>query len=367
VFAVPAPSHELTVFVLRMVLKHSTWDAVLCRQGRLSRSERRELDWLLLRCDRTELRQTAQSLVPWVDTELWDRCVRAVDGTASLRERVLTAHTLTRVLSACARRRSWRDTTLRLGRRFTWGARRYVLRRRPAKRLANGGAVVAVLGGDGSGKSTTVAAATAWLGTAVATRAVHLGRPEPGLLTTVVKGGWRVAGAMVPAARRRHRSAASRHPASGGQGDGSMSVPALCWHVLTARDRYAGYVRARRFAAHGGVVVSDRFPLAELTLMDGPRAGAYCGAEGGGLRGRLARAEQRYYARITPPDVLVVLRCPPEVAVARRTDEEAEFVRRRNAEVHDIDWTPAGAHVIDAQQPLELVLADVRAAIWSSL
>ena len=41
---VPAPEFELAVFVVRMVLKHSTWDAQLCLLGGLSASEQRELD-----------------------------------------------------------------------------------------------------------------------------------------------------------------------------------------------------------------------------------------------------------------------------------------------------------------------------------
>jgi len=42
------PSHEfeLIVFVIRMVLKHSTWDAILSLQGDLSNTEQKELDEL---------------------------------------------------------------------------------------------------------------------------------------------------------------------------------------------------------------------------------------------------------------------------------------------------------------------------------
>jgi hypothetical protein len=46
-FRLPAPEFELVVFVIRMILKHSTLDAILMRHGSLSASERRELDFLL--------------------------------------------------------------------------------------------------------------------------------------------------------------------------------------------------------------------------------------------------------------------------------------------------------------------------------
>ena len=42
----PAPEFELAVLVLRMVLKHATWDAMLQMRGALAASEQRELAWL---------------------------------------------------------------------------------------------------------------------------------------------------------------------------------------------------------------------------------------------------------------------------------------------------------------------------------
>src|SRR5438094_276550 len=48
---VPAAEYELAVLVLRMVLKHSTWDAILQARGSLSASERRELAWLSARAE----------------------------------------------------------------------------------------------------------------------------------------------------------------------------------------------------------------------------------------------------------------------------------------------------------------------------
>ncbi len=43
VLPVPAPEFELALFVVRMMLKHATWDAVAMGIGNLSEGERREL------------------------------------------------------------------------------------------------------------------------------------------------------------------------------------------------------------------------------------------------------------------------------------------------------------------------------------
>ena len=132
--------------------------------------------------------------------------------------------------------------------------------------------------------------------------------------------------------------------------------------LATARDRYRTYVKAQRFALNGGFVVSDRFPMPQLTLMDAPRIERLLdpGADDR-LGRRLSRREQRYYRQMVPPDVLIVLRVDPETAVARKTEERAEFVRARSREIWAVDWERTGANVVDASRPV----AEVKSVVWS--
>ncbi len=46
-FPIPSTAFELLLFLIRMIVKHSTWDAFVSFQGSLSRSERRELEDLV--------------------------------------------------------------------------------------------------------------------------------------------------------------------------------------------------------------------------------------------------------------------------------------------------------------------------------
>ena len=141
----------------------------------------------------------------------------------------------------------------------------------------------------------------------------------------------------------------------------------LLWHVCTARDRRLAYVRARRVAAGGGLVVCDRFPLAQLRTMDCPRTVAYGDVPGIGRLGRaLVDYEARQYAVFTRPDVLAVLRVDPEVAVRRKPSEPAAYVRRRSTEVWNATWDE-DVVLVDASRPRAGVLADVRGAVWDRL
>jgi hypothetical protein len=116
-------------------------------------------------------------------------------------------------------------------------------------------------------------------------------------------------------------------------------------------------------------VLSDRWPLRQISLMDGPRTTWVLRTPEHFSRTtlRLARAEARIYDQMAPPDVLCVLRLDPEVAVARRSDEESGYVRARNTEVRDIDWSPTAATVIDATSPPAAVLDAIRRAVWERL
>src|SRR2546426_9137072 len=91
--------------------------------------------------------------------------------------------------------------------------------------LAHGGTVVALLGGDGAGKSTCSAVLATWLSTYFDVMAAHLGRPPRSLTTLVVGGLFKV------------RRAWGRAFPGQASGDGAGFLD-LLRHVCTARDRY---------------------------------------------------------------------------------------------------------------------------------
>jgi thymidylate kinase len=153
--------------------------------------------------------------------------------------------------------------------------------------------------------------------------------------------------------------------------DGTTTEPRLSarqvWDLLNARDRYRAYKRARREATNGRIVICDRFPIPEITLMDGGRGRRLLEARDPLVR-LFARLERRYYEHIRSPDVLIVLRVDPDLAVLRKRGEEHEaFIRPRAEEVWGADWTGTPAIVVDANRPKEQVLADVKALVWARL
>lgn len=151
--------------------------------------------------------------------------------------------------------------------------------------------------------------------------------------------------------------------------------------VCRARDRYRTYWKARRFAANGGLVFCDRYPLPQIQLMDGrlaarflwrlkdsPQGERYLAPhEDSRLANVLVKLEESYYKRIVPPELLFVFRVDPELAVQRKAGEDATLVRERSREIWELHWEHTDAHIIDASKSKAEVVRELKALIWSEL
>ena len=361
--AVAAPAAELAVLVLRAVLKERAI-GLLRPSGRrrLSEGTRRELEFLLQRTQPGEASAFVAAHLPGFPAALFDESLALLRGDAPAAHRLRVRR---RVLAAL-------DPHRRRGRAAAGGA--FLLRRlflvyahrvaghAPRKAPAAGGFAIAILGSDGSGKSTAIAELARWLGPIFDVRTSHLGKPPRSLASRLVD-----------------RSATALRRLTGHRANESWVLPgdvtqAPAWlqtlqafqFALLARDRYREYRRVRRWVARGRVVLCDRYPRPDLTLMESAIGHTLPLAAAGGLA-RPVRAERDWYARIGPADLTLVLRVTPEIA-ARRTGDAPEFVARRAREICLFaDARPADAVVVDADRPLEEVQRALRSAVWSAL
>ena len=354
----PEPAFEYLVFVVRMVLKHCPAEALVARKGRLTQSERRELADLEQRLGPSGADELRHSLLPFLDDETFDLGRRAIERDAGLLLRATAGRRMVRCLVGQSRHRPAIDSILKVRARWRASRRRMIGPRR-RKHPTSGGLIVAVVGGDGSGKSSLVDGLVGSLDSTIDVMRAHLGKPPRSRLTRVITRPLRIL-------RNRGAFSQTRLPAWHVHEDFPGIVYAL-WHTLIARDRFLLYARMRRAAERGIVVISDRFPLDRITNMDGRRLGALPGVADRPLARWLRDREDLYYRRILPPDVILVLRVPPAVAVGRRDDQDGEFVRLRAAEIWDADWDLSGAHVLDASRTQAEVFSDARAIVWAHL
>jgi thymidylate kinase len=375
-FRVPAVEYEFVVFVIRMTLKHLTWDLMIGGEGKLKTSEQRELEYLLARIDQERVYDILTWCLPQVELALFDRCVEALQDRSSTWMRLQAGQQMQAKLQATARRPPLLDLSLKVWRKFAIPLRRRVFKAPSKYRLEGRNSMIALIGGDGAGKTTAVKALHSWLSKYFDTTQVHMGKPAWSRTTTFVRAILKMGHllGLYPAESSMLETIDQHSPMSPG-------YPWLSREACLARDRYNTYRRARRFADRGGVAIIDRFPLVHTIRMDGPQAKRFVElleekSHGGHfmrpttrswLANFLIELEARYYKRIKPPDVLIVLRVDPEIAVQRKTDEDATSVRARSAEIWQATWEHTNAHVVDGSKSADSVLRDLKSFIWSKL
>ncbi|HYW81532.1 MAG TPA: hypothetical protein VE890_18245, partial [Thermoguttaceae bacterium] len=320
---------ELILFVIRMMLKHATADTLLGRQGRLTTPEQRELAHLSAIADPRRLHAVLQQYLPCVAPDLFRECLASLDASGSMWQRHSVGRRLQRAMVPYMRHGKAVDLGRKTWRRSTKALCRRAARHMPRKRLLGGGAIIALVGGDGAGKSTAVAGLHDWLSRQFDVRTVHMGKPTPSRTTVFVRACLKV-GRMLRL----------------------VGSATLLKDVCKARDRYLAYVRARRFSANGGLVICDRYPLPQIKLMDAMKSNTTpARASRGRISKFLGRIARNYYRNILTPDLLIVLYVDSETAVRRKTNEQPDHVRSRCQEVAMTSWPPGRTHLVDASQP----------------
>jgi thymidylate kinase len=363
-FKLPSPEFEFVVLVIRMILKHATWDSILSFRGTLPATARHELEYLRAGVNQAQVLAILQQHLPFIDTALFDRCVQSLQPGCTIWTRAEVAWQLQSKLQAHARRSRVADTSLKLWRLGFEGIRGRILRRSSRKRLTAGGAMIALVGSDGAGKSTALQGVSSWLSKYFVTTCVHMGKPPQSLGMYAIRASSLLSGWL---GRMLNRD----WSVQSGADAGASALPRYLWllrRAWLARDRYRAYVGARRFATNGGLVICDRYPVPEITSMDGPQIGRVIDVgKTNRLVALLIGLEERYYQQIMPPEVLIVLRVDPEVAVRRRIDQDAAVVRARSQEIWTIDWRQTRAHVVDTCRSKADVLAEIKSLIWAEL
>src|SRR5207237_147389 len=199
--------------------------------------------------------------------------------------------------------------------RARWGrARRRLLGSSQALRFGSprGGLVIALLGADGSGKSTLTKALQAWLGWKLEVLPLYLGFGDGPVSPT--RRPLQVLKRMYA---RRPRTGTP----SGVRGVAPVGAKAL-WRRVDAvygpRGKQDRLEQARRARHLGWVVIADRYPQAQVMGMgDGPLLGPWSARPG--VLGAAARWELGVYRRLetAAPDLVIKLHVSPEVSAGR--------------------------------------------------
>jgi hypothetical protein len=360
------PASEAVLLVVRACLELRRTDPVVARKW-ASTTRKFALDRadLVARVARTEVRARAAELL---GDDLADPVANALFDARPLQNQFEVRRRVRRALARC---RTYNRVEAPL--RASWRALQWVvgglnqrllqLPRPWSKRAPGGGIVIAILGVDGSGKSTLVRGLRAWLEPDVDVLTLYFGtgdgRPSWFLLPLKL---------LVPLASlmlRRKPHGSSHGAVTDAAPGAAYSLLLGIWATVLAIEKRMKLRAARRAAARGMIVITDRYPQDQITdFNDGP------------LLPRLSHVprwlrkfEASAYALAgqLPPDLVIKLVAAPELIAIREPTMNAAVIHLRTAAMARLTFPGSSVAAVPAGQPREDVLRAAKAEIWRVL
>ena len=219
--------------------------------------------------------------------------------------------------------------------------------------------VIAVVGCDGSGKSTLSADLVAHLAKCEPTEFLYLGQSS-GNIARAIRELPLIGGRLGAFLQRRSQRAHAE--------EGKPGAPDLVTSVVVyglSRWRYAKFRRLRQLGRRGVTVVTDRYPQAEVPgfYFDGP--GLSEELAGGSLARWLARRELRLYREMASyvPALVIRLNIDAETAHRRKPDHKLSMLKDKVRVIPTLSFGGARILELNGQTSYPEVLADAIAAV----
>ena len=373
------PNAEMLLLIVRSALKIRSRDHLLALLGGVyvRGGELREFRWLRERIEPDRLRDLA---VRQVGTEAAVVLLEIVDAGPALRRLLRFRAAAAERLDRCRTYGRLEATLRRWVREIIWlrsGLGKRILP--PSKPLSRtdprGGLIVALVGPDGSGKSTLVRGVVRWLSWKIDARSVYFGSGDgpSSLLRWPLKLALRAMRGIGVVRPPRTDLRADKSPASTprpARQSGPIAWARVVWALVLALEKTRSLRRAWRGRNLGMVMVCDRYPQSQVAgFNDGPLLAHWRNHRWSLLRA-LAAIESAPYrlAEEHPPDLVIKLRVSPEVARARKPEMRSEEIVRRNDAIAALTF-PSSTTVceVQADRALDEVVLDVRRRVWAAL
>lgn len=222
--------------------------------------------------------------------------------------------------------------------------------------------LIAIVGCDGSGKSTVNEHVLEWVKAYGPAAAAHLGKQQGN------SGRWFARLPLVgPWFEEFIGSRASKVRKSRTVNKAPDTFPAIVMYAFTLR-RVLRYRRMLALRKQGKIVIADRYPQLDIpSASDGPDMSV--DAQGNRFVQWLAQREQRDFEWMTSfqPDLVIRLNVDVDTAFERKPDHPRDALQRKIEVVPKLTFNGAEIVEIDAVQPLAEVLTAARAAVAQCL
>jgi thymidylate kinase len=367
---VPAKSVELVVFTIRMMLKHTSLVELLML-ARDWQGVKREIEWLMEAKPTDEALNLVAAWLPSVNIGLFSDCIDALKQPAPLLRRIILGIQLRSQLSIYARNSRIQAWLIGIQKFFLMAYGR-LTRSKRGMILQSGGAVIAFVGPEATGKTTLLTATRRWLGEHFVIEQIHAGKPKSTLLTLLPNIFLPLLRSALPMYRPSKINSRQVLAEPSQISPNVYPLLSAIRSVFLAYDRRALLSRAFARAANGSIVLCDRYPSMSRGASDGPQLQqVVIDPKRYPIQSWLARNEKRLYQEIPAPDMVISLHVPLEIALLRNKnrgkEEPEDYVRFRHSLASNLEYGNAPICEINTDQSLEKTVLEVKKNIWRNL
>lgn len=357
---------ELVLLLVRMALKLRLRDF----GKKVGKDDGREYDWLIHHINRTTTEERAKAFVSeYFSNEIMlligEKCLVKKNQLCKLRKILIESLKLFTGYSCLGSR------YMRAKRELFWFVggvkRRLNINNFNASRRVspNGGNVIAFLGCDGAGKSTTMAYIKNELNKKLDVVTIYYGSGDgsssllrkPMKLVAKKVGGKGLGHAVEKEySEKKNVSFKSK----------LYNISKILWAVALAMEKKSKIHQQTKARNNGLIVLTDRYPQTLYSgCSDGPLLSKY---EGKGLLGQIAAWERNIYesAAVNPPDLTVKLIVPTAVAISRKPEMTEYEIEKKKSIVMGLNLS-YNTLVIDTSRPFEETRSEIMEAIWKIL
>lgn len=188
------------------------------------------------------------------------------------------------------------------------------------KKTEHGGRIIAFVGGDGAGKTTTISNLRKTLKSQFSLKSIHVGKPSMHLKGLVFRLISKIFSLI-----------------------GFKNLSKAFFYISIAINRKNEFRKACKFRDKGIIVLQDRMPLEGITTMDCSRVDTILN----GKYNKLSKYEKKQYESIKGVDMLFVMKLNPDIALQRRPEDDPDELRIRSGQIWNNEWVAPFAHEIN--------------------
>ena len=242
----------------------------------------------------------------------------------------------------------------------------------PKKVSKSGGRIIAFVGIDGCGKSTTAGVIRKWLSYKIEVKRFYMGEGDGQvpLFARIVKGIYGLLGGNKKTGTKKKGSDGNERISFRKQPATYIKkyVRALMIFSVVKANRKK-IEKMERYRMNGGYSILDRFPqLQSEGLNDGLKLKKFANQLGSRHIAKLAEKEERMMQIVkrVQPDLLFRLIITPETSMKRKPEEQTDYesIKQKADQFNKIQYSAKRVIDIDAERPYEEVLLEIKKEIW---